>query len=375
MPSTQLRQNELAAARRIVVKFGSQVLSGKDGRIDVDYVRDVARQIAELKSKGFEVTMVSSGAISAGCAELGLKTRPRDVAALQAVAAVGQRRLMALMHEVFAAHKLEVGQVLVTRGDFDDRSRFLNIRNCVNQLHAFGCVPVINENDTVAVEEIRFGDNDLLAAMLCNALRADALVLLTVVDGLLDSDGNRIDLVEDIAGVTQHLRSDKSPLGSGGMSTKLEAARLAADAGELAVIANGRATDVLLKLFTGDSVGIGTLFSPAGRKLDSRRRWIGLTKRPAGTITIDDGAKNALGKRGKSLLAAGITAVKGKFERGEVVSICDTDGTEVARGLTNYAADEIEQVKGKRSNQLEKTLGRAAYAEVVHRDNLVMTGV
>lgn len=373
MPSTQLRQNELAAARRIVVKFGTQVLTGKDGRLDLAYLRDVARQVATLKSQGFEVTMVSSGAIGAGCAELELKTRPRDVAALQAVAAVGQRRLMALFHEVFAEHDIEVGQVLVTRGDFDDRSRFLNIRNCVMHLHRYGCIPIINENDTVAVEEIRFGDNDLLAAMMCNGLRADALVLLTVVDGLLDGEGNRIDLVEDIGAATNHLRSEKSALGSGGMSTKLEAARLAADAGELAVIANGREPDVLLKLFTADSLGIGTVFMPAQRKLDSRRRWIGLTKRPGGTITIDEGAKNALTKRGKSLLAAGITAVKGHFDRGAVVFIHDAKGVELARGLSNYAAEEIAQVMGKRSNQLEQLLGRAAYTEVVHRDNLVMT--
>lgn len=374
MPSTHLRQTVLAAARRIVVKFGTQLLTGADGRLDVDYLRQMAGQIAKLRASGRQITVVSSGAIGAGLAELKLAKRPRDVAELQAVAAVGQRRLMMHMHDAFAPHGLEVGQVLVTRSDFDDRSRYLNIRNCVSHLHRLNCVPIINENDTVAVEEIRFGDNDLLAAMMCNALRADALALLTVVDGLLDERGQRIDLVENVASVMGKATREKSALGSGGMSTKLEAARLATDAGEIAVIANGRAPDVLERLFVGaDSEGIGTLFVPAQKKLDARRRWIGLTKRPAGEIVIDDGARTAVTQRGKSLLAAGVVDLRGTFDRGAVVLIRDGEGREIARGLTNYSADEISRIKGKRSNQLAKALGRAAYDEVVHRDNLLLT--
>ncbi len=372
MPSSHLRQTVLAAARRIVVKFGTQTLTGADGQLDMAYFQQIAGQVAGLRGRGFEITMVSSGAIAAGLKELNLPKRPRDVAELQAVAAVGQRRLMTMLHEAFVAHGLNVGQVLVTRGDFDDRVRYLNIRNCIAHLHRMNCVPILNENDTVAVDEIRFGDNDQLAALTCNALRADALVLLTVVNGLLDGNGERIDLVEDIAAAGGMVKSEKSKLGTGGMSSKLTAARQATEAGEIAVIANGREPNVLPRLFNGD-VGIGTVFSPRKRKLDSRSRWIGLTKRPAGTLTIDDGAASALA-RGKSLLPAGITQVAGEFEKGDVVAIVDRSGTEIARGLTNYTAAETAQIKGQKCAQLEGILGKLAYDEVVHRDQMVMNG-
>jgi glutamate 5-kinase len=373
MPSTHLRQTVLAAARRIVVKFGTQLLTGADGQLDAEYFRHVADQIADLRKRGFEITVVSSGAIGAGLRELGLAKRPRDVAELQAIAAVGQRRLMTHLHDAFAPHHLHVGQVLVTRSDFDDRVRYLNIRNCIAHLHRMNCVPILNENDTVAVDEIRFGDNDQLAALTCNALRADALVLLTVVNGLLDDKGQRIDLVEDVAAVGGHVRSEKSKLGTGGMSSKLTAARQATDAGEIAVIASGREPDVLRRLFSADSRGIGTVFAPRQKKLDSRRRWIGLTKRPAGSLTIDAGAAAALA-RGKSLLPAGITTVAGDFERGDVVAVIDPAGSEIARGLSNYSAEETRQIKGKKTAELEPILGRLAYDEVIHRDNLVQTG-
>jgi len=373
MPSTHLRQTVLAAARRIVVKFGTQLLTGADGQLDVEYFRQVAAQVADLRQRGFEITVVSSGAIGAGLRELGIAKRPRDVAELQAIAAVGQRRLMTHLHDAFAPHKLHVGQVLVTRSDFDDRVRYLNIRNCIAHLHRMNCVPILNENDTVAVDEIRFGDNDQLAALTCNALRADALVLLTVVNGLLDDKGERIDLVEDIGAACGMVRSEKSKLGTGGMSSKLTAARQATDAGEIAVIANGREPDVLRRLFGSDSRGIGTVFAPKQKKLDSRRRWIGLTKRPAGTLTVDEGAAAAL-SRGKSLLPAGITTVAGDFERGDVLAIIDPHGSEIARGLSNYSAEETRQIKGKKTSELEKVLGRLGYDEVIHRDNMVLTG-
>ncbi len=372
MPSTPLRQSVLAAARRIVVKFGTQLLTGGDGQLDVAYFRRIAAQVVTLRQRGYEVTIVSSGAIGAGIKELGLARRPRDVAELQAVAAVGQRRLMTHFHDAFAPHGLFVGQVLVTRNDFDDRVRYLNIRNCIAHLHRMNCVPILNENDTVAVDEIRFGDNDQLAALTCNALRADALVLLTVVNGLLDDRGRRIDLVEDFDAAGGHVRSEKSKLGTGGMSSKLTAAQQATSAGELAIIADGREPDVLLKLFGGDSTGIGTIFAPGQKKLDSRRRWIGLTKRPAGTLMIDDGAAAAL-SRGKSLLPAGIVEVTGDFEKGGVVAIVNRAGVELARGLTNYSAEETRQIKGKKTTQLAQVIGRLAYDEVVHRDQMVVT--
>ncbi len=370
MPSRPLRQDVIAQARRVVVKLGTQVLSDDVGQLDLALLRSVARQVVTLRQRGVEVTLVSSGAIGAGCAELGLDRRPTDVAEQQAVAAVGQRRLMDRMHEAFSRHGLNVGQLLLTRGDFDDRSRFLNIRNCLGHLHKLGCVPIINENDTVAVDELRVGDNDMLAALICNALPADALVLLTVVDGLLDESGERIDLVQDIDDAMRHVRADRSKWGTGGIQAKLDAVRLVTGAGEVAVIANGRERDVLTRLF--DAEHLGTVFVPRGKRLSSRSRWIGLTKRAAGVVTVDAGAATALAKRGKSLLATGIVDVEGSFKPGDVVLVRDDAGRDIARGLTNYAHDEVAAIMGKRSNQYEKALGRPAFAEVVHRDNLVL---
>ena len=375
MPSTQIRQTVIASARRVVVKLGTQLLTGTDRRrkgLDVPYIKRMAAQIATLHKRGIEVTLVSSGAIGAGCVELGLDKRPRYVADQQAVASVGQRRLMTHMHEAFEPHGLKVGQVLLTRSDFDDRGRFLNIRNCVNQLHKMGCVPILNENDTVSVDELRFGDNDLLAAMVCNALRADALVLLTVVNGLLDAQGQKIDLIRNVKDVEAMVRDDTTALGRGGMRSKLEAAGLVTNAGEVAIIADGRQRDVLLRLF--DAEPLGSVFVPAKRKLNSRRRWIGLTKRPAGSVTVDEGAARALAKQGKSLLASGIINVTGKFERGQVIAVVDEQGDQIARGLCNFHAHEIQLIMGKRSDQFEKLLGKPAFAAVIHRDNLALTG-
>ena len=365
-----VRQNVLSRARRVVVKLGTQVLTGPNGKIDLRFLKRVAGQVARLRSAGIEVTIVSSGAVGAGCAELGLAKRPTDVAQLQAVAAVGQYGLMAKMHRAFDPLGLRVAQVLLTRGDFEDRVRFLNLRNCITRLQKLGCVPIANENDTVSVEELRFGDNDLLAALMCNALRADALVLLTVVDGLLDRQGRRVDVVQDVSRVTGMARRETSARGVGGMSAKLEAVRLVTRAGEAAVIANGREPNVLVRLLEGRP--LGTVFIPGRRKLDSRRRWIGLTKRPAGVITVDDGAAHALTRNGKSLLATGIVRTSEGYERGQIVRIVDPAGREIARGLTNYSSREVVMIMGKRSNQLEKILHRRAYAAVIHRDNLVL---
>jgi len=368
--AAELRQNVLTRARRVVIKTGTQLLTRPDGTLDLPFMAKMAAQVVALRNRGFQVTCVTSGAIGAGCAELGMKSRPKDVADQQAVAAVGQRRLMTHLHEVYEPHGLRVGQLLLTRSDFEDRARFLNIRNCVNKLHELGCVPIINENDTVAVDEIRFGDNDLLAALMCSAVEADALVILSVVDGLLDGDKKRIEFVTNVRDVAGMATGEKSKLGTGGMVTKLEAARLVTHAGQVAVVANGREPEILLKVFGGQDVG--TLFAPRGKKLPSRERWIGLTRKPVGTISVDAGAANALVNLGKSLLASGITATEGKFAPGQVVSVRDVDGHEVARGLTNFSSEELTLISGKKSSQLEKILGRPAHGEVIHRDNLVV---
>lgn len=379
MPSTDIRQSVLRDAKQVVVKIGTQLITGGTAKkalpaVDLDFIADVAQQIAELTDAGMQVTLVSSGAIGAGCVERGLLKRPTDVAEAQAIAAIGQRALMTHWNDAFARHSLGVGQVLLTRADFDDRLRFLNIRNCVTKLHEMNCIPVLNENDTVAVEEIRFGDNDLLAALMCSALRARVLLLLTSVEGLLDGSGKVIDRVDNVIEQLRHVRHDqKSAWGSGGMQTKLEAARIVVEAGEVAVIASGKQPQVIKRVLSGEP-GLGTVFAPAVRTLDSRQRWIGLTARPAGAITIDPGAVEALAAKGKSLLAAGVRELTGRFERGDVIMVRDPQGKEIARGLTNYSADELRLIRGKRSNQLAAVLGKPAYKSVVHRDNLVLLG-
>jgi glutamate 5-kinase len=369
----ELRQTCFVPARRVVIKMGTQILTRADGFLDLPYLRDIAGQVAQLHKRGFEVTLVSSGAIGAGRAELSLAKRPKDVADLQAVASVGQPILMNHFHEAFRDHGLKVAQMLLVRDDFHDRTRFLNFRNCVTQVHAHGCVPIINENDTVTVaglQELGFGDNDRLAALVANALRAEAMVLLSVVDGLLDPDGKKIELIEDVHAAFSYAREEKSKLGTGGMKSKLTSVGMVTNAGEAAVIANGREKNILLRLFDGEP--LGTLFLPASRKLDSRQRWIGMGKRPAGTVTIDDGAAAALVQRGKSLLASGITGTTGQFDKGDVVMVRDAQGREVARGLSNYGSDELRLIMGKKSGEFEKVLGRPSYAEVIHRDNLVI---
>ena len=367
----------LTAAKRVVVKLGTQLLTKPQGDgigLDTRYLGRVASQVVALRESGVEVTLVTSGAVGAGCVEMGLSKRPTDVAELQAVAAVGQRRLMNILHDAFHRRGVKVAQVLLTRADFDDRLRFLNIRNCLAQLHEMDVVPVLNENDTVAVDEIRFGDNDLLAALTCNALRADVLLLLTAVDGLLDAQGQVVDRVDDIAdrlAQVRAARSGKSTWGSGGIETKLEAARRVTEAGEVAIIANGRTREIIVRLMQGEK--LGTVLMPAERKMDSRSRWIGMTARPAGTVTIDEGASRAVTERGKSLLPSGVSGITGRFERGDVVLVRDERGREIARGLTNYASEELRLLAGKRSNEFAKLLGRPGYDELVHRDNLVRT--
>lgn len=370
MPSRTLRKTVLTRARRVVVKLGTQLLTDDGGRVDPAQLSALAAQVEQLVERGIQVCLVSSGAIGMGWLELHLPKRPTDIGVLQAVAAVGQSGLMHQWHEAFAQHDRPVAQMLLNRDDFEERSRYLNIRNCITELERLGAIPIVNENDTVSVDEIRLGDNDILAALVANAIRADALIMLTVVEGLADPDGEVLDIIHDAADAMALSRSDRSGLGSGGMQTKLEAAQMVTDAGEVAVIANGREPNVLVRLM--DAEKLGTVFVPAKRKMASRKRWIGLSVRPAGTIVVDDGALRAIVQRGKSLLAIGITHVTGRFEKGDVVSVRDARGVEVARGLVNYSAEETRLVMGKRSNQLEKALGRQAYDEVIHRNHLVL---
>ncbi len=369
MPSAALRQEVLTKARSIVVKLGSQLLADPRGGVDMETLRAIASQVAGLMKLGYSFTIVSSGAIAVGRQALGMSRRPKDIAVLQGVAAVGQTGLMSRWAEAFEPHGIRIGQILLTRSDFEDRTRYLNLRNCIFELHNLGVVPIINENDTVAVDEIRLGDNDVLAGLVTNALCADALVLLSVVEGVRDEAGKPLEIIEDVNGAMSLVTGGKSALGTGGMGTKLEAARMVTGAGEIAVIASGRTKDVLTRIFAAEKVG--TVFVPAKRKLSGRHRWIGHAVRPAGVIVVDDGAAKALAEKHKSLLATGITEVVGMFDKGDVVVVRDSRGREVARGLINYTADETRAIMGKRSSQFEKLLGRRAYDEVMHRDHLV----
>ncbi|HEV2292988.1 MAG TPA: glutamate 5-kinase [Tepidisphaeraceae bacterium] len=366
------RKQHLAAVKTVVIKLGTQLLSDADGRLDAPYVGEVARQVAELRNRKIGVTIVSSGAVGAGLAELNLARRPHDLAKLQAVAAVGQRRLMDVWADAFEPFKLPVAQVLLTREDIDDRTRFLNVRNTIHAAHELGAIPIINENDTISTDEIvkiTFGDNDILAALVASALRADLLVLLTVVDGVLDAAGETVPLVENVERARELVRIGRSALGKGGMNSKFDAARTVTDAGEALIIANGREEHVLPRLLAGES--LGTLFVPSPKKRNSRSRWIGAA-RSAGSIVVDDGAAAAITQRNRSLLAAGVTKVSGTFVPGDVVSIVNGAGKEIARGLSNYASEDARRICGKKTAEVHALLGEAAYDEVVHRDNLVL---
>jgi glutamate 5-kinase len=368
------RLPHLAGVSSIVVKLGSQSLVDKNGALDAVFLAGMARQVAELRGRGMTITMVSSGAIACGIGELGLEKRPTDLAKLQAVAAVGQRRLMDHWAAAFAPHRLPVAQILITRSDIDQRSRFLNLRNTLLAVHELGGVPIINENDTVSTDElvrITFGDNDILAASVAHALRANLLVLLSVVDGLLDSNGTPVRLVRSVEEARKLVRDEKSTAGKGGMESKLLAAKTVTDAGEAMIVAEGRAENVLLRLLAGEE--LGTLFIPAeaGRKRPSRSRWIGSVQ-PMGRIIVDAGARKALVENHKSLLSAGVVGVEGDFAAGDVVAIVTADGGAIARGLCNYSASDAQRIAGKKTAQVKELLAEAAYDEVVHRDNLVM---
>lgn len=385
-----LRERHVASARRVVVKVGTNVLASPGRPVDDARVDAISEQIAALVDSGLEVALVSSGAIGSGMAELGFAERPGTLPELQASASVGQSRLVSRYARSFHRHGFHAGQILLTREDFDDRGRYLNAKNTIRALFDFGCVPVINENDTISTDEIRFGDNDLLAALLTHLIRAELLILLTSVPGLCAARpypesvravhegrgvegirGEVVDVVERVDREVLSLASGAtSPSGTGGMESKLEAVRIATEAGEAALMADGREEDVLTRIMRGDRVG--TLFLPAGERLRSRKRWIRFTSRPRGTIVVDEGARRALRERGKSLLPSGITAVEGRFEAGDVVRVAGPDGREFARGLSNYDSHEVEKIKGLNTARIEDALGHKYYDEVVHRDNMAL---
>jgi len=373
MPSSQIREKLVQSAKRIVIKIGTQVLTDADGRLDTRLIRSIANQGYRLIEAGRDIVIVSSGAIGAGMGILQLKSRPKELAYLQASAAIGQGSLIQLFERAFAKHNLHAGQILVTRADFEDRRRYINIERTISALHKLSAVPVINENDTVAVDEIRFGDNDLIATLVANLFRADLLVMLTAVDGLLDKEGRLIDFVESVdSNVESLLKAEKSRLGVGGMRSKLQAVRFATQSGIDTIIAPGKRRNVLIDLIISGRK-VGTVFAGRKKKLAGKRRWIALAARSDGVIIIDDGAVRAIISRGKSLLPSGLIDVKGNFDKGQVVVVSDTKGQELARGITNYSSKQIKLIKGKRTDAIRKNFGKDSPEEIIHRNNLIVT--
>ncbi len=373
-----VRQEVIALARTVVVKVGTNVLTTATGRLDPQRLQALADQIQRMRRSGRQVVLVSSGAIGAGMGRLGIEARPSDLRTLQACAAVGQGYLMRAYQECFEKQDTHTAQILLTAGDFDNRVRYLNVRNTILTLFELNALPIINENDTVSVAEIRFGDNDHLAAMVTNLLRAPLLILLTVVDGLYSGDpgtdpaARKVDTVPCIDSSILDMAGDgTSSLGTGGMRSKVRAARLATTAGESVIMANGSVPNILDAIFACEPVG--TLFLPHGSSLPSWKRWLGFTARPRGKLVVDAGARRAVQEKGKSLLPIGVVQVVGTFTKGDVVSVCDADGSEFARGLTNYSAADANRILGLRTQQIAAVLGSAPYVEIVHRDNLVVT--
>jgi len=367
--NTQAR-SRLADAHRLVIKLGTNAICGQTGRLEIKTIRSLARQISELIRTGREVTLVASGAIGAGVGELDLPARPKTMPALQAVAAVGQHRLMDAFHDAFARCGVHVAQVLLSREDFEHRTWYLNIRNTLQALSEMGILAIINENDAVAIDEIRYGDNDTIAAHVAGMMSAELLVFLSSVDGVMDG-GRRVGVIDSGDETAAALvTGQRSRLGSGGMASKLAAARLATSSGSFAVIANSRMTNVVSRILAGRDVG--TLLLPAERKLSSRLRWIGQASRPSGKLIVDDGAVTALVAGGKSLLPAGIVEVAGRFDKGDTVSIVDAAGREIARGMTNYDSDSLTRIRGLKSHRIAQVLGEKLYDEAVHRNNMTL---
>ena len=367
----------LSRIRRVVVKVGSGLVTTPGEGPSSEHIGRIAADLSALVHEGREVALVTSGAIATGVARLGLTARPRSIPEKQAAAAVGQSALMWEYEQAFKKHGIPVGQVLLTGQDISDRSRYLNARNTLLALLGFGVLPVINENDTVAVDEIKVGDNDNLAALVAHLIDADLLVLLTDVDGLYtgnprqDPSARRLETVEAITDEIQRMVYDASARVSvGGMATKLQAGQKASASGIPMVIASGREAGLLPRLLKGEP--IGTYFQPRDDRLAARKRWIAYAVPPQGRLAVDAGAKKALTERGKSLLPSGVVTVDGQFRAGEVVALTLGDEPEFARGLVSYDADEVRLILGAKTADIARRLGYEGVDEVVHRDNLVI---
>lgn len=366
----------LSEARRIVVKLGSNVITAKQG-LNLGVMESISRQISTLMDRGLEVILVSSGAMAAGLRKMGMDRRPSEIPKRQAISAIGQTEVMNTYEAEFSRFGKKVSQILLTGEDLNDRKRYLNARNALHTLMEWKVVPIVNENDTVMVEEIKLGDNDNLAAMIALLMDADFLFILTDIDGLYDKDPrtwSNARLIRRVTAFEEEIEACASAipgtLGTGGMLSKILAAKKVTSSGIPMITARGNLSDVLLRLFDGER--LGTYFIPRQEKMSSRKCWIAHTLKPRGNLILDWGAARAVRDNGKSLLPSGILDVEGTFSQGEAVSLKDPDNRTLGTGLVNYPAEEIRLIKGLKTSQIESCLGNKHYDEVVHRDNLVI---
>lgn len=373
------RKNYLKQVKRIVVKVGSSTLTHSTGLLNLSRIEHLVRQLADLHNAGYEVILVTSGAVAAGMGKLGLTAKPKTIPEKQATAAIGQGILLHMYEKLFSEYGKTVAQLLLTKEDITNRTRFLNARNTFFSLLDFGAIPIINENDAVVIDEIKlkFGDNDTLSALVSSLIEADLLILLSDIDGLYNENPNvnpNAKLIHYVNEINEEI--DKmaggagSNLGTGGMATKISAAKIAVSSGTCMVIANGSSPEVIDEIISGKEVG--TWFKPINHPLQARKHWIAYSTGSNGKLIIDDGAVKALAKDQKSLLASGILAVEGSFEEGQVVDVVDTQNQVLAKGVANYSSFEINLLKGFKSCDFEKIVGHKDYDEIIHRNNLVI---
>jgi glutamate 5-kinase len=367
----------LQKTHRFVLKIGSKVLTNKGRALSPQVFDRLAQEVNAAKKRGYEIVIVSSGAIAAGMARLGLTEKPKTMPQKQAAAAIGQSALMWNYERSFSFYGEKVAQILLTRDDLANRNRFLNARNTLFTLLSMGVIPIINENDTVVVEEIKVGDNDNLSALVTNLVNADLLIILSDIDGLYDRDPRQFKnarLIPLVSQITEEMEEGaagtSSPISIGGMVTKLEAARKAAFFGVPTILANGLVPGIIERILQGEE--IGTLFVPQLNKLTSRKHWIAFTLKPKGKIMVDEGAKKAICQKGKSLLPSGVISVEGKFSVGDAVVLVDAQGQEFARGLSNYGSTEINKIKGLKSSAIIDKLGYKYSDEIIHRDDMAV---
>jgi glutamate 5-kinase len=376
MRNAAIRKDVLSCVRRVVLKLGSSVVTTDNG-LDHKTIRNIVDAVCAYKKLGKEFIIVTSGAVAAGVKKMKLKEGARTIPQKQAAASVGQSRLMAVYEQAFDRHEVRIGQMLLTKDDLVDRRRYLNARNTLTTLLGWGVVPIINENDTVMVDEIKFGDNDNLSALVSTLADADLLLTLTDMEGFMDCDPRTnpeaclISLVEDITPEIRRLAGDTSSgVGRGGMASKLEAAAKVRIAGVAMIIAGGKTPDIVSRVMEADLCG--TLITPAKERISARKHWIRYNLKPEGEVVVDQGAANAITQMGKSLLPAGIIAVNGSFDDGAAIVVLDSEGTRLAVGLANYSSDEMVKIMGRQTPEIDWILGYRRNDEAIHADNLVL---